>query len=172
LIDWLSKQEAARPRRVATTPGAPETAGHGLVSSAFGTGSAVLTGAGGSLTLQWPAGDDQAPRAVPAGDWHVRTVRIERSHQGTPWFLSMTAPDGKKKLRVEADRPAQVAAEASVHFNGRAERKGEGLQLSFVVTSADHRGLSVYRDGERIAVRYRVLAEDGTVLASGTMNYG
>jgi hypothetical protein len=45
------------------------------------------------------------------------------------------------------------------------------LTLGFGITTKDKRGLSVYRDGKRVPVIYKVFDKKGKVLAQGTMNY-
>ncbi|MHC4450497.1 MAG: hypothetical protein ACYS0E_10250 [Planctomycetota bacterium] len=45
------------------------------------------------------------------------------------------------------------------------------MTLGFGITTKDKRGLSVYRDGKRVPVIYKVFDKKGKVLAQGTMNY-
>ncbi|MHC4957726.1 MAG: hypothetical protein ACYTGN_05065 [Planctomycetota bacterium] len=52
------------------------------------------------------------------------------------------------------------------------KRRGGGLQLGFSITGADGRGLSIYRNGKRVAVSYRLVDGNGKVLDRGPMNYG
>ena len=61
----------------------------------------------------------------------------------------------------------------TVRFKGLVRGfRGNNLLLGFQITGADGRGLSIYRDGKRVRVTYRVRSKKGKVLAEGAMNYG
>ena len=87
------------------------------------------------------------------------------------WFLSSTGP-AVKKVQVSARSPNKLAIPGAVHFKARAHRKGQKLQLGFALFGADHRGISIYREGKRVPVTYRVLDQKGKTIAKGAMNYG
>ena len=40
------------------------------------------------------------------------------------------------------------------------------------ITNPDGAGLSIYKDGRRIPIRYRLVDESGEVVREGPMNYG
>ncbi|MHC4135502.1 MAG: hypothetical protein ACYS0K_11000 [Planctomycetota bacterium] len=110
-------------------------------------------------------------RALPAGTYRVRTTRVEREKGGVHWFLSSTSPP-RERVTVKAGRTVRVAVDDTVHFEPRIRRQDDRIQLGFAIKAADGRGLSVYKNDRRVPVTYKVLAKDGKVLASGTMNYG
>ena len=123
----------------------------------------MLAGPTGELTLVWdPKGP--APEAPP-GTYRVRTTRIARDN-----FLVSSAGTPEPSL-VVTDK-AELKLDETVRFAGHAKRKGGKLQLGFGIKGADGRGMTVYKDDKRAPVTYRVLAEDGQVLAEGTMTYG
>lgn len=145
-----------------------------LVRSNLDPGSLILAGPDGDVTLVWTDGEKGDTRAVSAGEYRLRTTRIERTKGGEHWFLSSTGPKQEAKS-LRAGRTTQIDVADTVHFRGRIQRhpKQEGrLQLGFSIQAADGRGLSVYKDDKRVPVTYEVLSGGGDVLASGTMNYG
>ena len=101
------------------------------------------------------------------------TTRVERRRGEEHWFLSSTGPDGKS-LRLLAGTTERIEVADTVHFRATAkpDGRGGGLALGFSLQAADGRGLSVYRQDRRVPVSFEVLADDGAVLGSGTMNYG
>ena len=123
----------------------------------------MLAGDGGEMTLVWdPKGP--APEAPP-GKYRVRTTRISREN-----FLISAAAGPEPALTVK-DK-AELKVDETVRFDGHARIHGKKLDLGFSIKGKDGRGLSVYKDGKRVPVNYKVLAKDGAVLAEGTMNYG
>jgi hypothetical protein len=143
-------------------------AGSGGITASFKTGSVGLAGPDGDVTLVWKKG---GVRALPAGTYRVRTTRVEREKGDVHWFLSSTSPP-REPITVKAGGTVRVAVGDTVHFQPRIRRKDDRMQLGFAIKGADGRGLSVYKNDRRVPVTYKVLAKDGKVLASGTMNYG
>lgn len=167
-MKWL---EAQKP-----PPRAPEKReGSGRVTASFETGSAVLSGPDGEVTLAWDAKTTEY--ALAAGKYRVRTTRIVREN----WIISSAgAPEPALTVRLCAQparsmdvaETAHLRIDETVRFQCSAKRKGAKLQLGFSINAADGRGLTVYKDDRRVPVTYKVLAKDGTVLAEGTMTYG
>lgn len=123
----------------------------------------MLAGPEGEVMLVWdPKGP--APEAPP-GTYRVRATWIARGD-----FLISAAAGPEPTLTVK-DR-AELKVDETVRFGGHAKRQGGKLDLGFSITGSDGRGLTVYKDGTRVPVTYKVLAKDGEVLAQGTMNYG
>lgn len=124
----------------------------------------MLQGHHGEFVLVWdPKGP--APEAPP-GKYKVRTTRIARDN-----FLISSAGVPEPSIEIGAEK-AELKLDETVKFEGHAKRKGARLELGFAIKGADGRGLTVYKDGVRVPVTYKVLAADGAVLAEGTMNYG
>jgi hypothetical protein len=151
-VKWLETQ---------TPP--PRAKGEAKVTASFAEGSAVLAGEGGDVTLVW---DPKGPApGAPPGKYRVRTTRISREN-----FLISAAAGPEPTLAVK-DK-AELKVDETVRFDGQAKRLGNKLDLGFSIKGKDGRGLSVYKDGKRVPVTYKVLAKDGAVLAQGKMNYG
>jgi len=125
------------------------------------------------VTVVWAGESGPRARHLRPGSYRLRTIRIEREHEGKHWFISSTGPAGKPR-ELAAGKALRIDASAEVHFEGVVRRKGKGkeLQLGFSIKSAAGRGLSVYRDGKRVPVTYELLARDGKVVVSGPMTYG
>jgi len=132
-------------------------------------GSIVLSRGDRIVSLVWTG--TREPRALPAGSWHMRTTRIERTKGKTHWFISSTSPHGEP-LDLPAGKTTRAEVSPIVVFRGKATRKGRTLQLGFAITGKDKRGLSIYRNYKRVPVRYDVRGRGGRILHSGRMNYG
>ena len=106
-----------------------------------------------------------------AGSWLTAGLVCFGIGFGVHWFLSSTSPP-RESITIKAGRTVRVEVDDAVHFTCRARRKDDRMQLGFAIKGADGRGLSVYKNDRRVPVTYKVLAKDGKVMASGTMNYG
>jgi hypothetical protein len=137
----------------------------------FGAGSATVVRGDRLYRLAWPLDDKDKRRMLAPGKYIVRTTRIERKKGESTWFFSASSPKGRP-LTVERTGRTKLALSDRLMLKGHAKPKGKGLQLGFGLRCTDGRGVSVYRDGKRIAVRYRVLDKNGNTLAKGAMNYG
>ncbi|MGQ0612684.1 MAG: hypothetical protein ACT4PV_02885 [Planctomycetaceae bacterium] len=137
----------------------------------FETGSLILKGPQGDVALVWSETSAGASCAVPAGEYRLKSSRVERMAEGTHWFLSSTGAPGQP-IALAAGKTLRIAAGGAVHFKGTAKRHGAELQLRFSIQGADGRGLSVYRDDRRVPVLFKVLGAKDAVLAIGSMSYG
>lgn len=167
---WLSAKDTPRPRLVAT---AADLEGRAVLTASFGSGSVVLSSRTESVALSWKEGEADRRRGVPAGTWRWRSTRIERTRDGEAWVCSACLGRGAElRLGPVADPPLQLAAEGKVAFRGNAKRDGGALQLGFELRDEGGNGVSVYRKGRRIEIRWRLLAKDGKEIAAGPMHYG
>ncbi len=142
------------------------------VRSNLEQGSIILQGPNGDVALDWKKDDSQRVRGIPPGTYRLRTVRVERLQDKVHWCLSSTTPP-KKRLKLGSDKKITLKVPDTVHFHGKVHRKGKRqLQLGFGIHSRNHHGLSIYRDGKRVPVAYKVLSTKGKALAWGKMNYG
>jgi len=123
------------------------------------------------VALVWTAADAVRTRALPPGEYRLRTTRLERVEDGAHWFVSSTAAPGAAR-RVAAGETLRLDVDPTVVFRGRVQKKHGKLHLGFVLQGRDGRGLSIYRADKRVPVTYRVVDSAGNELASGTMNYG
>jgi hypothetical protein len=134
-VKWL---EAQKPP--------PRGEGGAKVVASFAEGSAVLAGEKGEISLAWdPKGP--APEAPP-GTYRVRTLRIARGS-----FLISSAGLPAPPLVVK--ETTELKIDEIVRFDGNARRRGRALQLGFSIKGADGRGLTIYKAGARVPVKYR-----------------
>lgn len=172
---YLEGRPLALPRALAAPPAgeAPENAGF-VVPEGFSDGVLFLKDpTGRALRLSWgeeapqPVGADSR-RAVAAGDWELVGYRIlKRDEAGHLWHVSATAKR-IARLRVEAGGVRRVRVDPTVRV-ATGIRDG---RVVLAVTGEHGAGLSIYRDGARIDLSYRVRGADGRVLARGRFRYG
>ena len=162
----------AAPKRVETAPGEGE-AQLGSVSPSFDEGSLIVSSAEGEfLRLAWEPREgltmpQDRRRALEAGEYRIVGYRIvRRDASGTRWHVSAS---GKiKKLVVESGRDLRVEVDERVRVAQRFDGSSAGMEIR----GDGGAGLTIYRDGKRIGVPYRVVDESGIVLARGDMRYG
>ncbi len=136
----------------------------------------MLRGKDGDVTLAFGAA--AAPSVLAPGKYRVRATRIARdgwllSSSGAPWPELVVKDAAKEPAKLmDVALAARLEIDETVRFEGRAKRQGGKLQLGFTLKGADGRGLTVYKEGVRVPVTYKVLAADGAVLAEGAMTYG
>lgn len=168
LIRWLKKQEEARPRKVGKELVSDEEPA--FVATNGAATQVILQGRRKNVCLVF---EREAQRiSLPPGRYRVRTMRVTRIANGTPWFLSATAGPHSKPVSLEAGVTKRLDFEPTVYFKAHARRHGKELQLGFAIQDSARRGMSVYENWKRIRVKYKLLAADGSVLARGTTRYG
>jgi len=169
LIRWLKSEATKRPTRIDTPPHESSAGAH--VQPAFAAGSMTLQRGDQLVSLVWSAKDKDRRRALTAGTYALRTTRLEREKEGAWWFLSSTGP-AVGEIQVTQRAPTKLTIDDVVVFEGNAKLHGKKLQLGFSITGSDKRGLSIYKNGKRVPVTYKVKNRKGRVLARGQMNYG
>ncbi len=110
--------------------------------------------------------------ALPPGTYRLRDSRVEAELDGVWWFLASSAGPGQKSFDLTAGSATKLDPGVEVHFAPTVKRQADGLFLAFGLQAADKRGLSIFRDGQRIVVRYQLLGADGGVLSEGPFKYG
>jgi hypothetical protein len=124
-----------------------------------------LRGADETLRLRWTPDDEDRSRAVPAGVYRLFGARVVRQ----AWMLSTTGAGPQLDLAAGETHTLGGPTTVQVRLGARRHRAGLGIQLGITHGQA---GLSVYRDGRRILVPYRVLDAAGEELAAGHLEYG
>lgn len=168
-MKWLGKQSARAPELAPTQDSSTADRPVSKVTSNIPRGTVVLAGEGGLVRLTWKKGQ-QAHYLAP-GPYRIRNVRIVEKKGKNTWFLSSTQPRGQV-LQVEEGSPLHLRLTRRILFGGKAHWKGRELFLGFGLRDAQGRGLSIYRNGKRVPIRYELLSADGRRLQSGKMNYG
>jgi hypothetical protein len=163
------------PRVVAEPPSSAQR-DHGFVTAAFAEGTLLLRDEQDNyLRLEWgsasqPATD--ARRALPPGSYELTGYRItRRDDNGVAWFVAATG-HAIQRIQIRSGQTTAVKVGDAVQFQLTARRRGQAVVLQTPVAGDAHAGLSVYRDGRRITLRYRVTDADGRELAAGDLRYG
>ncbi len=145
---------------------------HGLVELPLGEGVLILRDARGSAhRLQWDETQREAAartRTLPAGEFTIVTKRlVRRSDDGTKWHTSSTVHGGRL-LRIIAGETTRYEERPAI----RLTRRARGERLAMNVQDEDGAGLSIYKQGRRISIDYRLLDSEAEVLQQGPMRYG
>ncbi len=168
---YLRSEPAELPRPAIVRGG--HRGGAGAIRADLGApGSLVLQRGAERLRVLVGSDSESAPHLDP-GIYRLIGYRIRRSDESdAPWFLSATAVAGES-LEIRAGKSTELAIEPSVTVNLIAQRDDRAALLSLsmrgpLVSPA----ITIYKDGERIPLRYEVLDARSRVLASGVMEYG
>lgn len=188
LIQFLSSGQLKPPRAITTTAKRDDP-NVGFVVPSFEQGSLTLKDAKGQyVRLSWEGGQrkqgtakkksvkgdsDDRLRALAPGVYTVTGYRIlRRDKRGRSWFISATSAGGIRKLTVRKGQVNRVRISDVIHVQCRTQPTDEGIRVIGGVQGEHQSGLSVYRDGKRIALHYIVRGAGGEKLAAGTMKYG
>ena len=143
----------------------------GYVTLSEGIGALLVKDADGQdWRLSWEGDESGADRrrALPQGSYDVTGYRlIDRSREDELWHISATGVR-HWRLEVDAGETEEVEIDATVHM--RSGMRGKRATMSIV--GMHGAGLSIYKDGRRIPINFRVTDSQGEVLAKGPMNYG
>lgn len=147
------------------------TARGGTVTAGFERGALIVQAADGKqLRLSWeaPGVTAKSPITLPDGEYSIRGYRVlATDSSGVPWVLSASG-HSLGKFTVTHANNTQVAVDDTV----RLVKKWTRSVVSVAVLGEGHTGLSIYRDGKRIPMGYRLLDSSGAVAAEGSMDYG
>ncbi len=184
MIAFLHGGGLQPPRAVKSAPG-KEDAASGFFTTSFEEGTLFLTSSTGEhYRLEWPTATrapsaDRTPpprpdrrRALPPGDYRLTGYRIlRRDAKGALWFLSATGPT-IRRLVVRAGEEQRVQVEDTIHLTGGAHPENGGVEIQLMLAGEKGSGLTLYREGKRIDIGYRVLDAGEKELARGTLQYG
>lgn len=158
------------PRVVDATPEAL-AAGHGYVTTDLGAGALMLVDEDEQhLRLSWEsdAADSDGRRALPAGRYSLTGYRVLATDEdGAAWHLSATKPR-LREIEVVAGKTIEVEIDRRVHLVQTLTRS----RANVGVQGDGHAGLSIFKDGKRIALAYRVLDARDHELVAGELRYG
>jgi len=136
------------------------------VTTTFGEGEVFIQNEGGELfRLRWKKDQIGEERLLPPGTYRLKGYRIVRGD----WFVSTTS--GSRAVQLEQGETTELEIEPRVHVGLTAKSLHGKTHLQMTILGENRMGLTIYRGGARIPMRYSVEA-DGEELASGTMRYG
>jgi hypothetical protein len=184
MIAFLKSGELEPPHPVTVAP-RKEATGIGFLTASFDEGTLFLKGSTGEhYRLEWPR-IQRAPaadparkevsdrrRALPPGEYTLTGYRVvRRDAKAVEWFLSATAFN-LCRLIVRADEEQQVQIGDKIHLTGGAHPDAGRVEIQVMLAGEKGSGLSIYRDGKRIEIEYRLLDTQKNELARGTLKYG
>lgn len=144
----------------------PPNADHGVVRSTVEHGEVFLRSKQETLRLRWSPGDTEVARAVAVGVYRVFGYRVVKGD----WFVSATG--GDRKLEVRGDSQQDLTLEGKIALKLRVQRKDQKVRIQLGISSGEGMGLSLYKEGKRVGLRYSVLNASGAALAEGPLDYG
>lgn len=166
----MGRKDTKRPVRVDRAPdGKPKDSA--LVTSDLATGSIVLGGGRKAFTLAWSADCKGGARAIPPGDYRIRSARRLARKGAATWVLSSCSPRSKP-MKFAAGATTRLTIGETVHLGTRVVIRKGRLNIGFALTTDRKWGASVFQDGKRIPVRYELLDKSGKKLSSGPLKYG
>jgi len=175
LVSFFEEKPLPLPRVVdgATLTAATDRPEVGWVTLEQGEAALLVKdGQGHAWRLSWEQREGVASserrRALPPGDYEVVGYRIiDRSREAETWHVCASRPR-LDALRVRAGEEHALSLDATI----RVAKRLSDDQIQMAITGANAAGLSIYRDGRRIPIRYELRGRDGEVLRAGRMNYG
>lgn len=145
-----------------------------MITPEFDEGSLFLRDDKGALVrLAWESRGDASREAnrgrkLPAGKYTLLGYRlVDRSRAGEVWHVSGT---GTKRKPIEIPAHGQIAL--GVPHEISVKQRFDGESAGMEIRGAHAAGLSIYKNGARIPIGYRVLDAGGAELTQGSMNYG
>jgi hypothetical protein len=175
MIAFLKSDAVERPKLLDRPPS--ENLDHiGYLTSSLDDCSVVLKrqSDGRAFQLLWKKGSggkDDRRRALPPGEYQITGYRIaRRDTEGHDWFISGA---GKiRTLKVHAGHVQDLKLMEVIGLTCRALPRGGDVQVQAIVQGEHHCGLSIWKDGLRIPIHFRIADAAGKELASGTLKYG
>ena len=169
LLSYLKTTPLPLPE-VTRAPTGELQPGFGTVTPSFKRGEMFLSNSlGKAFRLEWNGEETEAERArvLPAGQYKLGTYRIVRVQEGERWHVSGTRSP-IKTVQVRSGNNTLVQVDDTIKL--RSSLRGSHAMMS--IKGDGGSGLSIYREGNRIPIRYSIQTESGRVLTSGTMRYG
>lgn len=161
-----------RPVTVSSARGARR--GHyGWVQSTIADGELFLEDDSGRVyRLTWQPADRERRRPLPPGHYRIRGYRIrKKDKRGIGWHLSVSSA-GFGDVTVRPRQVARVSIRSAVTMQCQVQGHGRQLRVSVAVLGEEGNGLSIYRQGRRIRLGYRLIDAHGRTLSAGVMRYG
>jgi hypothetical protein len=174
MIAFLKSDHVKRPPLIDRPP-REENSHDGFITTDFDEGAIVLKrkSDGQAYQLLWKKGSrkEDRRRALPAGDYQVISYRLARQDaDGHDWFISGTGPI--RNLKVHAGQVHDLKLHESIFLECRVRPHGGELQVQGIAQGEHHCGLSIWKDGRRIPLGFRITDAQNKELASGSLKYG
>lgn len=125
------------------------------------------------VRLAWEARGDAEretndARTLPASKYTLIGYRVfDRSRPGEIWQISGSGP----KLRT-IEIPAAGEVTLALPRTLKIKQRFDGASAGMEIRGAHAAGVTIYKNGARIPMRYRVLDAADVELTKGSMHYG
>lgn len=167
-MEALAREPLALPTALTSAPESVE--GLALVVPGFARGAALLRAEDGRLVrLSWedgPSGDRR--RGVAPGRYDLVGYRLlARDVRGVEWHVSAGGTT-IRELVLTAGTETRLALDPTIELDASLAHEGPRV----TVQGEAGAGLSIYRAGRRIPLRYRLRDAAGRVLDGGAFTYG
>ncbi|MCI0376175.1 MAG: hypothetical protein L0215_01080 [Gemmataceae bacterium] len=175
LIDFLKSGELAVPTAVAGPPRG-DNDGDGFVTPSFEEGSLPLRNkAGKYFRLVWEKRAGERPgdlrRALEPGVYQVAGYHVARHDpQGKDWFVWFNTKHGDT-VRVHKGQTASVKVDDAIQLDCRPKASAHGIEIIARVAGERHASITIYKEGKRVPLGYRVTDTNQRVLAEGPLGY-
>lgn len=127
-----------------------------------------------SFRLVWTGRpEEKRARSIPPGRYRVRMYRLLRvSEDGKLWQIWGSGTEGLR-VTAEAGKPLHIAISDRPRITGCIAKKSlDPLRFAGAAHGDRDMGITIMDGNERTRATYRILSQDGTVVASGTLEYG
>ena len=124
------------------------------------------------IRLSWDKkGQAGETRALAPGTYTVVGYRaVKKSDDGTEWMITATSIDFAT-LVVKSGEIATVPVPKKILQSGRLARHGSNTNVNMALTYG-RGGVTIYQNGKRIPMPFRVVDASGKTVGSGTIDYG
>jgi len=145
----------------------------GYVVPSFQEGSLLLKNSHEQFfRLSWDQAGAVRRRPVPVGSYTLVNFRlVKRDAAGREWYLSGIPHHGSTVV-VRANEEQRVTVDDSIAISLKLVPTDEGFRMQAPVIGDQHSGLTIYANGARIPMNYKVVDGAGRQLAAGAMTYG
>ena len=148
----------------------------GFVVPQFKEGTLLLEGAGGKkLRLVWEKPKQKKidrRRALPPGKYRIRNYTLSKQDKaGTRWLVSATG-HSIRQILIKKGRTTPVNIGQMIYLKPRAKFRGRNLHVGIAVQGDHHSGLTIYKAGKRIPIKYSISDSKNRELTSGVLKYG
>lgn len=172
MIAFLKSSAVKAPPTI-TSAKLPDAKEAGYLIPSFDRGSVLLEDASHrAWRLSWEENSNAKRRALPPGHYSLQNYRvIRRDSKGSEWYLS-GIPQHAPRITVRAGVEQRLEIDDTINVPCQTKPHEGGWLIMAPISGANHSGITIYKDGKRIPLRYRISDAAGNEIASGAMNYG
>lgn len=146
----------------------PAAAGEATVLPSFQRGAVLLRASDGrELRLSWDEPGGERRRALPAGRYGILGYRLSAVADGASWHL-VGSGLGNVTVGFSAGGTHVIAIDPVV----RVEERIGADRIEVGLVGHEDAGVSLYRDGARVPLRYRRFDRAGALLGEGMLQFG